>query len=1446
MLPCLFAVHVALALQAPAVGERPYEMVWANRDRDEHPALVDFEKLTGWKVETTNAEATFEGSRERLLFGEQVGKLSYRATGAPPKVFVRPPAPIPCPTPFDAVSLWIYGNNWGWMHDPSTPQVQITAHFATKTGADVPVYVFRVDAEYWFLAYRKLSPEQVALLRDGATFTGFEFTNGRNTDQRSFYLDSFCVFKEEPKPLAFDPRPQRGIAMFPGQGSGTNTGPGKLPFPTRAQTILPTNLTDRFKTTVQAEGDAFVFTYRGDDGTLTWRLAPQTGTFGDVSAQWLGRGAAFRPMVDGGLYLAGQKGPIAPEKAEHLGSRVDGDTVVSRWRLSGGGASTEATFTWRLWQKSLVIDVKAPGGQVAAVRYGRAVGLDHPRLTQIPFLANGSGRAHAVIAGPPAQPLFLMSHTDWYLSNASVLHGAGAIDEQGATYNGGLLYHPKTDGRRNDVFERLFVTVSPRFEEVLPTVANPVSPWKHVTGKGVWRAHGAGNREHDAAFWRNVWRHGMKHVIVTDHETGWRDEGESFTFRTRTAPKRGGDESQFRYARVMQDELGFVYGPYNNYTDFAPVNEYWSPDHVSRLSDGQLETAWPRCYAPKPAWAVEMCAKLAPIIQQKFKFSTAYCDVHTAVAPWHRTDYDARVPGAGTFAATFYSFGEIMLHQKQAWGGPVYSEGGHHCYLHGLTDGNYGQDQGARLPDNPWLVDFDLHKLHDLGCNFGMGAPSMFYGERHNYGRNRQELDFSIDRFLAATIAFGHPGFLVFEAGGLPMAMRSYYLVQQLAADYTQSSVATIRYAEAGGKLLDTSAALGTGDFQRNQIVTTYANGTVTVVNGSKTERMRVAVGRRQLELPAAGFAGWTADGRTEVFAGEVDGQRLDYVSSPEYLYFDGRGRFSHYGKAAGDGQAACRVTPDGGWELIPEGKGECGFAIGAATATALDAANKPLGKAEVRVARGLTYVVPVKDAVSYQLKPVQAAAVPLTCDRWTVVAGETVTVKGQTTHQVKIPADLPAGRRHWVQLDGGWIDFTVAALADAELALDGDRLTLTLTGNLAGTQPVEVTLRGARQAVSLPYRRPVTVVAGLGPAQREGLDPVALLVKAGEMRTTREWTLRTVRETRDLAAVPEIDRSGLCLRKQPETGSFAGTGGAVHLDPDLTCGGKARKGIFMHPPYQTGVGYSFALLRPITLPATPPAVFRCQVGKRDGGDLGDGILFIVSVVEAGGKVTEVGRQHVPKHEWRPLSADLSRWAGQTIQLKLVADVGPNDDSSADWACWGDLQIQSTTPVLHRTLQADGAGSKLLPAPYPVAGLGTADLRAAKRAWLRYDGCGLEGPGTYGKVAVVNGVEIGTMPSAGGDEVNGVWAEKVGLPLTPAAIATLGGHNVFRIQNPRGDSFKIRNFWIELELADGRKASSRVSAAVYTQPPGWPYFEGIGVEFGSEITVDVWFDLKTE
>jgi hypothetical protein len=1428
------------------VGARPYELDWAKRTADDRAPLLDFEDLSGWRVETRDAEASFVRSREQQIWGDYVGRLAYRAVGSgDPEVRILLPQPLAIGPGFDAMTAWIYGNRWGYESDTTTPAVTVSVLFADGGGKELEVVLFGVDWKEWHLCHRRLSPAQIQAVAGGVTLKGFRIAGGSNREERLLYIDNFAVFTEPFAPLTFAPRPERGVPMFPGQGSGTNSGPGKLPFPTRPETILPDNLTSDFTTAVRAEGDAFVFSYVGVDGRLTYRVEPRTGTLADIAARWEGRGGEIRPCTGGGVFLAGAGGPVAPEKAEALGTQIKGDTVESRWRLSAGTVSAEVAFTYRLWKKSLVIDVVAVGGQVAEVRWGLATGLDTPRLVTLPYYTYGSTvRPAVVVAGTPAAPLFLAEHLDWTRSNGSWLWADNAVSAAGVAANGGVRYIAKTDGRRNDCFERLFVTLSPRFEEVLPTLPNPVSPWKHVAGSRLWRAHGAGGRASDVALWTRVQRHGMTEVVVTDHETGWRDGGESFTFRTRAAPGKGGDEGQFDYARVMQDQLGFVYGPYNTFTALSPVNEYWDPDLIGRTADNQFVPVWMRCYAPKPARAVEFAERLSPIIQEKFHFSTAYCDVHTQPPPWYFADYDARVPGAGTFAAVFYAYGEIMLLQKQAWQGPVYSEGNNHFFYSGLTDGNYAQDALYGLPDHPWLVDFDLRQMHDLCCNFGMGNPEMFYGQGVSLGRTPAETDAAYDRFTAATVAFGHPGFLALE-GGFPRALRGYYLLQQLQSRYTLGSATEIRYAAADGSLLDSSAAVASGAVARSQVATRYSNGCLTVVNGHPRERLQVTAFGRRLELPPNGFAGWTEDGAIEVLSSDVDGRRADYAATPTYLFVDGRGRFARFPKAASNGIGICRILPDQRYELIPFEGSDCGFAIAAVSAVAVDAERRELGKAELRRARGLTYVVPVKGAFSYLLTAGQPpAAAALTCDRDGVIPGEQITVRGQTEHVFTVPAEATPGDRLWPSFEGAWIDFTVLPLADVVLRLDRDGvLRLEMSSNLpqAVAAQVSVSAVPGTQAVTLLPRQPAELSVQLPAPATEGVEPLTVAIRAGPLQWTAARVIVTVPGYGSLGALPDTWQSGICVRGGKDVPSL-GESGAQWVAREVTCGGVARKGLFVHPPWQGGVGYTFGLYPAVALPAAPPTAFRALVGKSDGSFLGDGILYRVVVVDAQGRETVAGEQTVRRHEWLPIEADLGPWAGTSVRLKLVTDVGANDSPEGDWAAWADPRLETRGPILLRTLEEASGPSSTLPGPFPLAGITGDLLRGARQGWLHYDAIGLNG-GTegYPSFALLNDVRLGPMAAGGGDEGRGIWAEKLTVPLTPEAIGTLGLRNRFRLDNASKDWFKVRRFWLELELADGRRCSSEIAAAVFTQPPSWAHAEGIGVPFGEDIAVNLWF-----
>ncbi len=950
------------------VGERPYEMEWANRTEDAHPPLVDFEDLTGWRVETSDATAALKRSREQQLWGKYVAKLTYRATEANPEIRISPLAPTPIQNGFEVVSCWIFGKE---RHRP-----KISALFKTPGGREMR-FSMRADWDNWgwFLSYYRLSPDQIERVADGSTFTGFVVRDSNEPEDRLICFDNLAVFTEDFKPLYFKPRPRRGIPMFPGQGTGTNTGPGELPFPTRKETILPDNLTDEFTTNVRSDGDSFTFRYEGADGTLIYRLEPRSGTLGDISAEWVGQGGPIQPCAGGGVYLAtGADSPSSPESAEHLGTDLKDEKVVSRWRLKAKGVTQDVIHVYRLWNKSLVIDTLAPGGNVAEVRYGKAVGLENPRLVDNPFYTyNGyipDGRPAVVVAGAQDAPLFLTGNTDWYLSNASMLLPSPALTPDGVIYNTGTRYIPKTNGARVGCYERFFVTVSPRYEEMLPTIPNPKSPWLKDVGTRLWKAHQSEKpRANGIRFFRKLHRYGITEMTITDHEGGWRDGGESFTFRTRGAPEKGGDEGWAEYSRILRDDIGYIYGPYTQFLDIAAVNEYWDTDIITRTPDNRMHGGWRRCYRAKPARSPEYCELLSPIIKEKFGFNASYLDVHT-LHTLDFVDYDYRVPGAATFAATFYAYGETMLIQKQTYNGPVFSEGGHQFIFSGLIDGNYAQDRAGevKLAWGPWLVDFELRKTHDLCANIAMGEYGMFYRGEEPELSGRSGEDPRSDRHLAATIAFGHVGILQYE-DPLPRMLRIYYMLQQLQSRYTLSSVEEIRYSDADGNLLDTTAAVASGAYKRSQIVTRYRNGCVTVVNGNANdERMLVSAYGKQLDLPPNGYAGWTEDGATEVFSGETEGHRADYAVTPIYIFLDSRGKSVRFPKAAGNGVGICRIYPDRKYEVILLNDSDCGFAIDANQAVALDEERNEIGTTRLRKSNGLTYVEPVDGAFSYLL----------------------------------------------------------------------------------------------------------------------------------------------------------------------------------------------------------------------------------------------------------------------------------------------------------------------------------------------------------------------------------------------------------------------------------------------------------------------------------------------
>lgn len=1247
-------------------GERPYELVWANRTHDDHPAQVPFTDARGWTVVCERASATLTTSTNELLFGDGTVQLTYCALDQKPIVRLEPLHPIVITQQFDAVSCWIYGNNHSYAPDPKTPPVSISLEFGDAQGKSLVLPLLHVHHQAWFLAHRRLTAEHVERLSHGATLRAILVANGTNREARTLFFNSLAFFQESFPALTFSQRPQRGVTVFPTCDPGLNTGPGRLPFPTRAGTIIPDDPVPH-TVTVEKQGQTYGFIRDGADGRLEIKLPEKMGQWDDLAVRWNGA-AWLRIGVDGGVYF--EAGRATRETCE---ISQDGAAVVYRGTLNGCASS----IRFELVGKSLVADLQVAGHDVREVRFGACADLNKPRAIGLPYYTyNGygdpMGRPHVVVSdtGDAQSPyLYLMAHVDWTQSNATEPFGLNDRSDGCIYSNGGVRYVPRTDTVCNPCFERFVWSISPEVDEVLPVIPNPTSVWKHVTGRGVWRAHGAGQRDQDAAYWRSIHRRGMTQLIVTDHEVGWRDGNESFTFRTKPAPKKGGDEGQYTYARIMQDELGFVYGPYNNFTDFAPVNEYWSFDMISRSRDNQLQHAWERCYAPKPARAVEYCEKLAPVIQKKFTFSTAYCDVHTAVTPWSRVDFDPRVPGAGSFASVFYAYGEIMLLQKQAWNGPVYSEGNNHFPYCGLTDGNYAQDQAYRIAENPWIVNFDLRRLHDLCCNFGMGAPDMFYPGKSQPA----DFDAMLDRFLTATLAFGHPGFFVHTRPG---ELRSYYMIQPIAADYTQQPVQSIEYIDADGALYPARLAMGNGVYARSQLLIRYANGTSVIANGNTTDMLRVRLAGQQIELPPNGYRAQTADRRIRVFSGEVDGRRADCAVSPTVTYVDGRGAFVRFDEGACAGKAAYKRSsetmrtwgekpanpPPRGEEIFLFDQQEAGFPLTIESAVGLAEDYSERGRAEIRVARGLSYILPMSNAVSYRV--VTRASLPvsaLSCPESEVVAGAVLNIRGEKgLYTYTVPADAKEGSHLWASFENGWIDFTVVPPARLKVNYDQGTATVLIHSRVEGSARLDgqpILLRKGSQTLKVARSVDPCVEQLTFSLAVPGCAPVRYALQREKIASGIALTQFS---------------SGQCLRTGSEH-RIATASGAQARAGTTACGGVEKKGIFMHPPYQGGCGYVFARYG-LDLPESP-RVFRFAVGKGDRSDLGDGILFKVLI---NGETCY--QEQVATHGWKSGEIDLAPWAGKRIALTLVADCGEKNNTVGDWGAWGDLAIDAKTP----------------------------------------------------------------------------------------------------------------------------------------------------------------------
>ncbi|MCW5979410.1 MAG: hypothetical protein KIT09_15140 [Bryobacteraceae bacterium] len=928
------------------VGLFPYEMTWVERQEPEG-VLVDFEDLNGWTLELHGGTAgEFRRTREQQIWGQHVGKFAFGGSG---RVVARPPAPIAIPRTFDSIEMWGYGNRWGRRRDDPAPPVNVSVLLVDARGKETAIQITDIKWRGWWLIHRRPAKEELARLAAPLRFSGIEIAMPPNTERRYFFCDALAFNAEKLPPLNLKPQPKRNLKPFRGQIVGLNTGEGTLEFPTREETILPSNVETGFRVTAaQPEPGRFEFRYEGRDAKVTYEYRPRAGNLGELTASVNG-GRPFRPLNNGGVLFADTPEGRTAE-GELIAAALKEGVVEAKFRVG----SRIVEYNLRLWQKSLVLDVWCDGGEATELSFGQVAGVDDPKLIVVPYITYRYNWNPRVLLSKG--PVFTSVWWDWYRTNASepYVSETPKAAASGAEVNGGMRYIPKTDGTRNNLYERIFVTNSPVYEETLPTIPNPPSLSRNTAKEVVWTVTAPPTFEADHRNSRLIRSYGIDKIMQHSHEVTWRDDGDSFTMKLHAAPQKGGD-ARLRWYVAEQEKLGWLQGVYTNYTDFATVNSNWSPDHVQRLPDGEWRRAWPRCYALKPAKAVEFDEYYAKRIHERFGVKMSYTDVHTAVPPWEYCDFDARVPGAGTLAATFYAYGQLLRNDQRVYG-VSQTEATMQWLYAGLDTGAYGWVYtNVNLLTHPVDVAFRLHKIHPLHAEYGMGAPSRYMADLDpNWTASEKRREY-LDLFLATTIAYGNFGWLVKDFGtakpfGVEALARSYYMMQQLQQQYAFQPVKRIEYADAAGKFLTPSQAHVTGALAESRLHVVYERGAEVFVNrGGRPWTVKDGQGQA-VELPPSGWLAFHAANRFRELSANAGGRRIDHVQAPAYEFLDGRGQWTEYGNLGATGSVAMRRKGEGGAELIDiYGNEKIAFrAEGEGTLMAYDPEDRPLGTVEV------------------------------------------------------------------------------------------------------------------------------------------------------------------------------------------------------------------------------------------------------------------------------------------------------------------------------------------------------------------------------------------------------------------------------------------------------------------------------------------------------------------
>ncbi len=640
------------------------------------------------------------------------------------------------------------------------------------------------------------------------------------------------------------------------------------------------------------------FSYTGADCTILYRFTPHTGTLNDLTVTYNGA-FTFYPALYGGIttfILAGKQ--LHPWEEKHSSilenEKNSGDIYEAAFRWSYKNESLRFTIKMQLTGKILTIEFSTPTSNKNVLEFGcdRSADTLSPKIIYLPY-------GHHVLF---SRGVFISALIDHLFSNASAVISLNEYySNTSALYGQEAHYHPLTDGRRNHLKEKMYLSVSPDITETFFHVSNPASPYKKALENKViidlWSGRFANYR--DAL--KTLADMGMTDLFALLH--AWQrygyDNGLPTTFPA--GDDFGGEKALLEVVDVCEAN-DYLFALHTNYVDFYTNSDVWNSNDVALKSDGSWIKSWynsytgMQSYLMKPSKVSYYAGLYEPSIHHAYRTNAAFLDVHSSVLPSYKVDFDAHVAGAGKQIATFHHYKDLLSYTRSAHAGPVAGEGfGSSTYIWaGYVD---AIEADPRATFNiggeavPLIVDYKFQELHELFVPHGAGYLERFFLDKWD-GYTIDELE----KYRVTQLAFGNAGFIhnPFDKD-LPSGevLKDYCFLKQMQRYYLPEKPQQVLY-RVGAELLTLSPALQkilptTPRDKLNSILNEelsmlkiiYPGGFTLYVNRSAAKTWDIEKDGVIYKLPANGFLAYKGDDFL-AYTASVNGEKHYYMYPKE------------------------------------------------------------------------------------------------------------------------------------------------------------------------------------------------------------------------------------------------------------------------------------------------------------------------------------------------------------------------------------------------------------------------------------------------------------------------------------------------------------------------------------------------------------------------------------